>query len=69
MGTRALLQYMAPDQDRIDAFLFEPKDRRPSGAVLVLHQHNSQWSIGKSEIAGLVAIRCRHSDQSSHVVA
>jgi dienelactone hydrolase len=51
--TLTRLQFMAPDQDRIDAFLFEPVERRPSGAVVALHQHNSQWSIGKSEIAGL----------------
>jgi dienelactone hydrolase len=52
--TRTLLRYIAPDADRIDAFLLEPRDRRPSGAVVALHQHNSQWSIGKSEIAGLI---------------
>jgi dienelactone hydrolase len=52
--TRTLVRYSAPDQDQIDAFLFEPSDEAPRGGVLALHQHNSQWTIGKSEVAGLV---------------
>ncbi len=51
--TRTLIRYPAPDGERIEAFLFQPTNEKPSGAVLALHQHNSQWAIGKSEIAGL----------------
>src|SRR4029450_974117 len=49
---RSLVEYPAPDGDRIEAYLFEP-DATPTRAVLALHQHNSQWTMGKSEIAGL----------------
>ncbi len=43
------------DGESVSAFLFEPlSKRRDGGAVVALHQHNSQWRIGKSEIAGLV---------------
>jgi hypothetical protein len=51
--TRALIQYSMPDGDRIEAFVFEPASQASMGYVLALHQHNSQWTIGKSEVAGL----------------
>jgi dienelactone hydrolase len=51
--TRSLLTYAAADGDAIEAFLFQPLREEPRAAVLALHQHNSQWTIGKSEIAGL----------------
>jgi dienelactone hydrolase len=51
--TRSLIRYVAPDGDEIPAFLFEPAAGGRRGAVLALHQHNSQWELGKSEIAGL----------------
>lgn len=50
---RSLVWYEAPDGDRIEAFLFEPLQAPRRGGILALHQHNSQWSLGKSEIAGL----------------
>jgi dienelactone hydrolase len=52
--TRSLIQYVVPDGDRVEAFLFQPVDGTLPGAVLALHQHNSQWAMGKSEIAGSV---------------
>jgi len=52
--TRSLIRYTAPDGEPIEAFLFQPARVEPRGAVLALHQHNSQWEIGKSEIAGLI---------------
>ncbi len=52
--TRTLLPYSAPDGDFFDAFLFDPSASARRGAVLAVHQRNSQWAIGKSEIAGLV---------------
>jgi dienelactone hydrolase len=50
---RKLVQYATADGEKIQAFLFVP-DGPVRGAVLALHQHNSQWEIGKSEVAGLV---------------
>ena len=52
--TRTLLRYPAPDGEQIEAFCFEPSTGASKGGVLVLHQHNSQWALGKSELAGLV---------------
>lgn len=49
---RKLLTYTAPDGEVVPSFLFEPAGP-PRAAVVVLHQHNSDWSIGKSEVAGL----------------
>jgi dienelactone hydrolase len=51
--TRSLIRYLASDGEQIEAFLFQPTSEEPNGAILALHQHNSQWAIGKSEIAGL----------------
>jgi dienelactone hydrolase len=50
---RKLVQYASRDGDEIEAFLFVPNGL-VRGAVLALHQHNSQWEIGKSEVAGLM---------------
>ncbi len=50
--TRKTVSFRAADGEAIDAFLFEP--HAPSSAgVVVLHQHNSEWALGKSEVAGL----------------
>jgi dienelactone hydrolase len=50
---RSLVQYSLPDGDVIEAFVFEPVCQNSKAGVLALHQHNSQWTIGKSEVAGL----------------
>jgi dienelactone hydrolase len=42
------------DGESVKALLFEPVQDRRGGAVVALHQHNSQWHLGKSEVAGLV---------------
>jgi dienelactone hydrolase len=48
---RLRIEYRADDQV-IPAFLLRPHS--PSGAaVLIQHQHASQWHLGKSEVAGL----------------
>lgn len=52
--TRSLVRYAASGGDQIEAFLFEPIADELHGAVIALHQHNSEWEIGKSEIAGLM---------------
>lgn len=49
---RVALSWPGDLGEPIPAFLFVPA--RPSGgAVLVWHQHNSEWHLGKSEVAGL----------------
>jgi dienelactone hydrolase len=50
--TRKLISYVAPDGEVIEAFLFEPLSGSRAG-VVALHQHNSDWSVGKSEVAAL----------------
>lgn len=52
--SRSLVRYVQADTEQAEALLFEPLDQPPCGGVLVLHQHNSQWHIGKSEVAGLI---------------
>jgi dienelactone hydrolase len=49
---RKLVSHSAADGESIQSFLFEPRTP-PRAAVVALHQHNSDWSLGKSEIAGL----------------
>ena len=51
--TRKLVSYGAPDGEPVQAFLFEPRSPKLQAAVIVLHQHNSEWALGKSEVAGL----------------
>src|SRR4051794_38218587 len=36
----------------VPAFLLLPGRGGPSGAVVAFHQHNSEWHLGKSEVAG-----------------
>jgi dienelactone hydrolase len=50
---RKLVQYAASDGETIQAFLLAPNGP-VRGSVLALHQHNSQWEMGKSEVVGLV---------------
>ncbi len=41
-------------QDDVSAYLLLPDGPGPFPAVVVFHQHASQWHLGKSEVAGLV---------------
>jgi len=52
--TRKLISFGTSDGDRIESFLFEPLASHAGAAVVALHQHNSEWAVGKSEVAGLV---------------
>lgn len=49
---RSRISHSVPDGDRVEAFLLRPLGS-VRGAVVALHQHNSQWSLGKSEVAGI----------------
>jgi dienelactone hydrolase len=55
--TRYLVEYDSSDGDVIEAFLLLPNGTGPFPGVLALHQHASQWTIGKSEICGLAGDR------------
>ncbi len=50
---RILIEYLGSENDKIRAYLFIPKTRQTIGGILVHHQHNSEWHLGKSEVAGI----------------
>jgi len=50
---RLQITYDNEEHDRIPAFLLIPHGAGPFPALLVHHQHNSQWHLGKSEVCGL----------------
>ena len=41
----------------VPAYLLLPDGPGPFGAVVVFHQHNSEWHLGKSEVAGRAGSR------------
>src|SRR5438309_610629 len=51
--SRVLTEYVSLDGDIIEAFLLVPHGTGPFPGVLALHQHASQWTIGKSEVCGV----------------
>lgn len=51
---RQLVTFSARDGDRVPAYLLLPERVGPVPAVLLHHQHASEWHLGKSEVAGLV---------------
>ena len=51
--TRALLAYRADVGEAIPAYLLVPAGDGPFPAVLIHHQHNSEYHLGKSEPAGV----------------
>jgi dienelactone hydrolase len=58
------VEYDAEPHDRIPAYLLVPEDRaaqRPVPAICVWHQHNGEWSLGKSEAAGLAGNPMHHT--------
>jgi dienelactone hydrolase len=50
---RDAVSYEGDDGREIPAFFFRPTARPPIGGVVVFHQHNSEFHLGKSEVAGL----------------
>jgi dienelactone hydrolase len=48
-----LVRYAGVDGDEVRAYLLVPDGDAPFGAALVHHQHNSEYHLGKSEVAGL----------------
>jgi dienelactone hydrolase len=51
---RERIEYHGLEGDPIPAFLFIPRDRDPRGGVVIFHQHNGEFHLGKSEVAGEV---------------
>jgi dienelactone hydrolase len=51
--SRQSISYEGDDGRQIPAFLFTPAGSEPVGGVVVFHQNNSEFHIGKSEVAGL----------------
>ncbi len=48
-----LVRYPSPHGDDIAGWLLRPAGSGPFPAVVANHQHNSEWHLGKSEVAGL----------------
>lgn len=58
------LSYCAELHDRVPALLLIPDGvtaARPAPAIVVFHQHNDQWDLGKSEPAGLAGNPMHHT--------
>lgn len=51
--TRRRIEYAGFENDVIPAYLFVP-NRKVNVGVVAFHQHNGEFHLGKSEIAGLV---------------
>jgi dienelactone hydrolase len=54
---RELIEYNGLEGDAIRAFLFLPRTSDAVGGVVAFHQHNGEFHLGKSEVAGLVGDR------------
>lgn len=55
--TRTLISYMVEPDERIPAWLLQPKGTTPPQgwpAIVAIHQHANQYDIGKSEPAGVI---------------
>jgi dienelactone hydrolase len=50
---RSLISYRGYEHDVITAYFLSPKGEGPFPGILVHHQHNSEWHLGKSEVCGL----------------
>lgn len=48
-----LIRYQGFEQDDIYAYLLLPNGSGPFPAVMIHHQHNGEWYLGKSEVCGL----------------
>lgn len=53
-GTRKLVEYHTTAEERIQAYLLEPLPNHSRNiGILAAHQHNGDWEMGKSEVAGI----------------
>lgn len=49
---RDTIEYQDLEGDPIPAFLFMPTGEEPVGGVVLFHQHNGEFHLGKSEVSG-----------------
>jgi dienelactone hydrolase len=59
-----LVSYEVERGDRVRAYVLVPEGvdaARPASAVVVWHQHNGEWHLGKSEPAGLAGNPMHHT--------
>jgi len=53
-GTRELIEYNTTAEERIQAYLLKPLSAHSRNiGILAAHQHNGDWELGKSEVAGI----------------
>jgi len=50
---RNLISYKGNENDEIKAFLYLPYTNKQNAGILIHHQHNSEYHLGKSEVAGI----------------
>ena len=56
--------YQVEPNDRVPALLLVPdgvNEHKPAPGILVWHQHNGEWHLGKSEPAGLAGNPMHHT--------
>lgn len=55
---RRLIEYNVEENQKVKSYLLIPKSiKQKNPAVLAIHQHASQWDIGKSEVVGIAGNR------------
>jgi dienelactone hydrolase len=47
------IRYPSPCGSSVSAYLLLPCTHASTGAVVVFHQHNGEWHLGKSEVVGI----------------
>jgi dienelactone hydrolase len=51
--TEQRVRYVNAEEEPVEAFLLKPDAGGSAPGVVVFHQHNGEWHLGKSEVAGL----------------
>lgn len=52
--SRKLIEYNVEKNERVQSYLLVPKKlKEKHPAVIAIHQHASQWNLGKSEVVGI----------------
>lgn len=48
-----LIEYNVEENERVKSYLLIPKEIIKAPGILAVHQHHSDWDVGKSEVVGL----------------
>lgn len=48
-----LVEYNVEENERVKSYLLVPKNITKAPGILAIHQHHSNWDVGKSEVVGL----------------